>query len=732
MTPSRRRFGALFETLTAAGIAGVGIAAAWAPATVAAAEEAVGTLQEVNVSEGRDAGYSPSLTSTAAKVDTPLKDIPQTVNVISRDVIRDQAARGLTQALKTVPGIGLSTADGRDQLVIRGFVSMGDYFLDGVRDDSFYLRDLYNIERIEVIKGPAAVLYGRGSSGGLINRITKKPLLEGPLREVGLSVGSFDLRRAEFDINQPLSDTLAVRLIGAVENSGSFRQQAFLKNADFAPSLLWKDGAQSLLLQYDIQRQKRVVDFGIPGFRGLPANVDVSTFYGAADAARNDLSTTTAEALTAQYKHRLSDQTSISNTLRLTDFELDRANTRVVSVNPTLAVPTVTFNRGNIVREERGLFNQLELVTDWQWGATRQKALLGLEYSDQRRFQSVLNSRNSGAGAITYTTSLFNPALQNLPSTVPQAVANGPQVGDFRQISRSAYAQLQSQWTPTIKTVAGFRADDFEQTTVDRIANRTLARTDRNVSPRIGLIYQPTTELSLYGSITKSFQPSGEFSALAANNAGLEPEETTGTEVGARLDLLDGKAALAVALYNLERTNIRVSDPSDHTRLINLGKQRSKGAEVTLSGEVLTGLQLIAGYGYTDAKVTQSTGTVTAPFTGAVATPLQGKTPPFTSRNTASLFAVQSLGRFGVPDWSVGGGVLYRGASFPNVDNAVQIPAFTTLDWVAFYRPAGSGFSLAFHLKNVTDKRYFIASTNDVNLTPGAPRAFEVTARYTF
>lgn len=695
-------------------------------------EESSGTLREVNVSEGKDAGYSPAYTSTGAKVDTPLRDIPQTVNVISRDVIRDQAARGLTQALKTVPGMGLSTADGRDQLVIRGFVSMADYYLDGIRDDGFYLRDLYNIERIEVIKGPAAVLYGRGSSGGLINRVTKKPLLEGPARELSLSAGSYGLRRGEFDLNQPVSDTLAVRLIGAVEDSDSFRQQAFLKNTDFAPSLLWKDGAQSVLLQYDYQRQKRVVDFGIPGFRGAPAAVDVSTFYGAADAAKNDVSTTTAQALTAQYKLRLSDRTQISNTLRVSDFRLDRANTRVVNVNQTAAVPTVTLNRGNIVRDEQGVFDQLEVVTDWDWGGTRHKTLLGLEYSDQGRYQSVINSRNTGAGAIAFTTPLFNPVLQNLPYTVPLASAMGAQVGDFKQISRSAYVQLQSQWTPTLKTVAGVRADDFEQSSVDQVANNNLSRTDRELSPRVGVIYQPSADVSYYASVSRSYQPSGEFAALATNNASLKPEQTTGIEIGTRIELLDGRASLGIALFNLERTDIKVTDPIDPTKLINLGRQRSRGTEVTLSGEVATGLRLIAGYGYIDAKVTESRGTVTAPFTGAVATPLQGKTPPFTSRNTASLFAVQALGPYGLADWSAGAGVLYRGASFANVDNAVQIPSFTTVDLVAFYRPAGSGFSLAFNLKNLSDRRYFIASTNDVNLTPGAPRTFEVTARYAF
>jgi len=685
-------------------------------------------LPEVSVSGERQAGgnYAPANAASATKVDAPLRDIPQTVNVVTQEVARDQGARSLTDVLKNVPGIGLATGDGqRDAFVIRGFTSLYDNYLDGVRDDSQYFRDLYNIERIEIIKGPAGVLYGRGSSGGLINRISKKPAFS-PSAELGVTVGSYGLKRTEFDVNRPVSDTLAVRVIGAYEDSGSFRQQGYLKNKDISPSLLWKDGNQSLLLQFDYQYQHRSIDFGIPGYRGAPASVPISTYYGALNGY-NDYTQSTTRTSTAQYKLRVSDDTSFTNTFRYSDYALARNHTRVGTINDTLAVPTVSISRGNILRNEHGWYNQSDLSHNVKWGSTSHKLLVGVEVGEQDRFQYINN--NTG-GIYAYSTALLNPVLQDLPANVTTAAQNR---GYAVQVTRAAYAQSLSSWTSTIKTLVGLRYDNYYQKYDDQLpANADIARTDNKVSPRAGVVWQPTQFQSYYASWSRSFQPSSEGTSLATNNANLAPEKTTNIEVGTKLDILDGRASITGAVYQLTRTDIKVTDPSNSALLIPVGEQRTNGLELGLSGELARGWQLIAGYSYMDGKVTKAVGTVTAPFTSAVASPLQGKTLALTPRHTASLWTLKSLDQFGLPGFQVGGGITYRGENYAAVDNAVKLPSFATVDLAGFYRPSVKGVSLALNFKNIFNKVYYISANNDSGIMPGAPRTVELTARYKF
>ena len=687
-------------------------------------------LPEVSVSGQRQAGdnYAPANAGTATKIDAPLRDVPQTVNVITNEVIRDQGARSLADVLKNVPGVGLATGDGqRDAFVLRGFTSLYDQYIDGVRDDGQYFRDLYNIERIEILKGPAGVLYGRGSSGGLINRITKKPEFKNDFAEIGYTTGSYKLSRTEGDVNRQLSDTVSIRMVGAFEDSGSYRNQGYLKNKDFSPSLLWKDGNQSLLLQYDYQYQRRSIDFGVPGLNGAPANVPVSTVYGSLNA-EYDYTQSTTRTSTAQYKLRLSDDTSFTNTLRYSDFSLDRNHTRAGTINATLAVPTVQLSRGQVRRDEHGWYNQSELAHNVKLGSTSHKLLFGLEVGEQDRFAYV---NNTTAAPYAYSTSVLNPVLQNLPFYVTNTP--GQSKGYAVQVTRAAYAQSLSTWTDTIKTLVGLRYDNYYQKYDDQLAaNADIARTDNKVSPRAGVVWQPTGAQSYYASWSRSFQPSSEGTSLAVNNATLAPEKTTNLEVGTKIDILEGKASVTGALYQLTRTDIKVTDPSNTALLIPVGEQRTRGLELGLSGEIGRGWQLIAGYSFMDGKVTKAVGNVTAPYTGAVGTPLQGKVLALTPRHTASLWTLKSLGEFGLPGFQVGGGVTYRGENYAAVDNAVKLPNFTTVDLAGYYRPSIKGVSLALNFKNIFNKVYYISANNDSGILPGAPRTVELTARYKF
>ncbi|MDQ1829300.1 TonB-dependent receptor [Massilia scottii] len=670
-------------------------------------------LKEITVTATRDqdTSYNPASATSATKIDAPLRDIPQTVNVVPLSVLRDQGARSLQDVLKAVPGIGLSHGDGqRDQVTIRGFTAIADQFVDGMRDDALYFRDLSNTEQVEIIKGPASVLYGRGSSGGLINRISKKPGIN--KNEVSLQAGSWNQRRAEIDIARADSASpVAVRVTGAIERADSYRDQQFLDREAFAPSVSLKLGdATRLLLQAEYLSDKRVTDFGVPAYRGRAVDVPAGTYYGAANAKNNDYSEAEVKAFGFTLDHRFNDAWSLRNAFRHYNYTLDRNNTLAGSVDEKAL--TASLNRSNVMRDETGHFNQTELKQIANLAGMRHQLLYGIEIGKQEKDQLFRTQNNIAK------VNLFNPVAPVLPFTVSAA----PSTNNLGVLTvASAYVQdmatLSAQW----KALAGVRFDRFEQETRERRAGQSnLARVDRAWSPRAGLVYQPGETQSYFASFSKSFQPSGESFALAANNAQIAPEETTNKEIGAKFDLFDGNATAAVSLFRLERTNIKATDPTTN-RLIPIGTQRSDGIELTFAGKLGDGWQLWSGYAYLDARAVSSV----AIDSGQ---PVQGKRPTLTPVHSANVWLTKSLGN----GFGVGAGSNAVGKRFANPGNTVALPGYATIDAMAYYRQGKVDIQL--NAMNLADRQYIVAghgSNGNLNL-PGAPRSVQLTARYAF
>ena len=557
----------------------IGDAAAAAAATTAAAATAADSVMPTVtvVGAANTESYNAAKSSSATKTDAPLRDIPQTVNVIPQTLLRDQGVRSINDALKAVPGIGMSHGDGqRDQVTIRGFSAIADQFIDGIRDDALYFRDLSNIEQLEVVKGPAAVLYGRGSSGGLINRVTKKPGVD--ISEVSLQVGSWAQKRGEFDLGRNLADTgngtgVAFRVTGAVEDANSYRDQQFLERQALAPSVQFKLGAATtLLLQAEYLHDKRVTDFGIPSYQGRVVDVAPGTYYGAANARDNDFSEARVKAGGFVLEHAFSGTLKLRNAFRYYDYTLHRNNTLVGSVNE--AAKTASLTRGNVFRAEDGYFNQTELVQKAELAGMQHQILYGVEFGQQDK--EVLNRSQANVA----TVSLFNPVSPAVPFTAGGA----PGANNLSKFDvSSAYVQDQVTLAANWKALAGARYDRFEQRTIERRVNQpNLSRTDSTWSPRAGLVYQPNAEQSWYASFSKSFQPSGETFALAANNAEMAPEQTVNKELGAKFDLLGGRASLTAAVFRLQRDHIKATDPATN-KIIPMGTQRTDGLELTFA-----------------------------------------------------------------------------------------------------------------------------------------------------
>ena len=681
-------------------------------------------LPDITIRADTEQGYSPSSGSTATKSSAPLRDIPQTVNVVPGQLLRDQAARSMEDALRNVPGVAASHGDGqRDQAMIRGFTAIADQFSDGLRDDALYFRDLSNVERIEVLKGPSAVLYGRGSSGGLINRITKKPKFGETSGEAALILGSNKLRRVEADVNLPLGEAAAFRLNAAREDSGSYRDQQFVDRYSVAPSLALKlSGQTSLLMQYTQARDQRVTDFGIPALNGRPVDVPASTYYGSGNARRDDTSTSLVDTYTATLNHSFNDAFSVRNTTRYYSYELDRYNTLPSGTTDPIA-RTIGLTRSAVFRDESGWFNQTDFTYKNTLGGFKQEWLFGLEMGQQKR-----RAESISAGTVA-RVSIFNPSLVSVPAfTAAARAADSAIPNNTTQDVLGLYLQDQVTLAKNWKALAGIRYDEFKQSTTFERKLAPLARTDRSFSPRAGLVWQPTDAQSHYVSYSRSFQPSAETFALAGNNVVNEPEITRNVEIGSKLGFLDGALSVTAALFNLQRSNIKNTDPANPNQQINVGTQRTNGLELTASGRLPGRWDVSAGYAYLDGEMVESVARVSSLQLPVVSVPSLGKVPALTPRHSASFWAMKDLGN----GFSVGGGLNYMGERFASLTNLVVLPAYLTGDLAGIYRTGRYEFGV--NLKNVTDKKYIVSShgSNDNLILPGAPRELQVSMRVKF
>lgn len=688
-------------------------------AAQAADEPAERALPVVTVTGGQEAptSYQAPTAATATKIEAPLRDVPQSIHVVPKALMQDQGARSLQDVLKAVPGVGLSNGDGqRDQATIRGFSAIADQFVDGFRDDALYFRDLSNVERIEVLKGPASVLYGRGSSGGLINRVTKKPGIH--KSEALVQWGSWNQRRGEFDLARHDADSgFAFRLTGAIERADSYRDQQFLDREVFSPSMLFTLNANtSVLVQAEHLSDRRVTDFGIPSFQGRPVQVPENTYYGAANAREADYSQSDVSAFGFTLHHRLNNQFSLRNGFRYTDYALDRHNTFARTVDE--AALTASLTRGDVRRKESGYFNQTELTQQLTLAGMAHQVLYGVEVGKQDKNQRFLNTSNVA------TVDLFEPQ-RSAPTWAAPTVSAPNTFSDFK--TSSVYMQdllaITNQW----KALAGLRYDRFDQSTQPS-AGGGLQRVDREWSPRAGVVYQPSDSQAYYLSVSRSFQPSGESFALAASNEQLAPEATTNQEIGTKIDFFEGRATATASLFQLERTHIKFTNPATNT-VEPIGTQRTQGLELTVTGDLSRGWQIWSGYAYLDAKITSSTSVDNSDNRAAFRNvPIQGKRPTLTPKHSANLWLAKFFGN----GWRAAAGVNYVDDRFANPGNTVTLPSYTLVDMMLGYRWAG--FDIQVNINNLFNRKHIVSghgASPNLN-TPGAPRHAQLTVRHDF
>jgi catecholate siderophore receptor len=678
-------------------------------------------LDPVNVdSTAETHNFRATDSNIGTKTDTPLLDVPQTINVVARDLFSLEGSRSLEDVLSNVAGVSPSVGDGqRDQVYIRGFVATNDEYVDGVRDSETYFRDLANIGSVEVIQGPAAALYGHGSAGGIINRVTRKPS-DAPAGELDLTFGTWGEERAELDAGGPLGfGNLSYRLDAAVEQSGGFRDQYFLERDHVSPSVAWRLSKDTrVLVQLDTLTDRRLDDLGLPalvgdagsGFFGTAPEVPISAYFGSPDGHSADYVLAEVNSATATFDKVVGTGWTLHDVARTEHYTLDRNNVLPTGVyvpgggifDGNLSQVWVNRSGRHILRGQNDLFNQLESVWTIDAGGVTQKILLGLEVARQT---AGTNSRQFAEAPVA----LVDPVLTDRPA------GEAPSSHTWSAISSATaglYLQDQIDISTQLKALIGVRFDYFSVEQDSLLPPTTdLSNLSRTASPRAGLVWEPAKGISMYSSVGRSFQPSGDGLSIAATNAALAPQETTNYEVGSKMDLDGGRLTASAALFLVER-NISETNPLNGT-VSNVGNQRSRGIELAVAGHISRQWSLSAGYSLLDAVIVNG-----GYDSGGVL--LDGRLPGLVPRNSATLFTTYELPH----GFGIGAGMVGMGGRYTSNDDSVSLPAFTVLNAVAYYR--GTHWEARLNLNNLLNHRYYVTAGEGTDVTgqtimPGAP-----------
>jgi len=666
--------------------------------------------------DGPVQGYRATRSSTFTKTDTPLKEVPASVTVVPGEVMRDAAMQSLGDVFRYVPGALMHQGEGnRDQVVLRGSSTTADFFVDGVRDDAQVFRDLYNLERVEVLKGPGGMAFGRGGAGGVVNRVTKVPVFE-RIRSGSLAAGSWSQLRGTVDLGSKLSESSAWRLNAMLERGESFRRGFQLERYAVNPTAtLVLNGSTTLALGYEHLWDYRTADRGVPSASGTPFGADRGTFFGNAEQshARNVI-----DGAYATLTHDFGGGWQLRNTTRASHYDKYYQN---VFAGSAVTNGTLSLSAYNNANSRTNVFNQTDLIKTFSAGGLEHTLLVGAELGTQ----DSTSLRNTGffGAATSATVSADNPF-----AVATAFRQNGTDASNNVKANVGAlYLQDQVAFSRQWKAIVGLRYDRFKVAFDDRrtlVPATDLERTDRAFSPRGGLIWQPNAASTYYASYSRAFLPSGEQLGLAATTASLAPETASNYELGARWDLRP-KLTLSAAVFRTDRDNVRVADPANPGLFVKTGQLRSTGFELGLQGEVAPRWQVYGGYSNLNARAL-------TPFssgTNAASAPVPAGTKlGLVPQHTLSLWNRLEL----AAGWGAGLGVIYQSASYATISNAVTLPAFTRVDGALFYAFEDRRTRLALNVENLSDRKYFPTADNDNNLSPGAPRTLRLTVSSAF
>lgn len=676
-------------------------------------------------------GVYANSTSSATKTNTPLVNIPQSVAVVTKDFIRDQSFQSLTDVTRYVPGVAIHQGEGnRDELVIRGVDSSANFFVNGFRDDVQYFRDLYNTQSLEILKGPSALIFGRGAGGGLVNRTLKEA--DGTrVYEATMQTGSYGDRRVSLDAGQAVNENVAVRLNAFYEGSDTFRDYGHLERYGINPTVTLKPTDDTKIkLSYEFYHDFRLADRGNPS-QGLPGgatrfnpttpfapNGDLTTFFGSPLYNNAKVEVQTGMAI---IEHDFGNGLTVRNGSIYADYNRGYRNVYPGGTGAPAAAgggavtpdqTQLSLNAYQNYTPRENAVNQTDFVYKTITGPVRHTIAFGTEFGRQ----TGLSLRDSGqfpanAGLSYVVVNPFNPTYFG-PVTFNHIASDAN--SKYRLNIASGYAQDQIEVTRWLQFLVGARYDSFDLSALDQNTNTLRNRVDEKISPRAAVIVKPIDTLSLYTAWSTSYLPASgdQFSALSPGTLILEPQKFENTEIGAKWNI-NPKLLFTAAIYELIRTNVPIPDPSGNGLFIPSGAHKIRGFETALTGYVMPDWQTSFGYAYTDARITSNTS----------ATIVAGNRVQLVPYNQFSLWNKYQIN----PTWAAALGVIYFSDSFASSDDTVRLPGFVRVD-AALYAKVDENWRVQFNVENIFNKGYWATADGNNNISPGQPRTFRLTA----
>lgn len=655
---------------------------------------------EIVVTGEQETGYSVPDATTATRTDTPIRDIPASIQVVPQQVIEDQQVIRLDEALRNVSGVTFrgDVQSRGEEFTIRGFDNV-PVLRDGFRRYGSFetFPEVANLEQIEVLKGPASILYGEIQPGGLINLVSKKPLSE-PFYEAELQVGNWGFVRPRFDISGPLTSdgSLLYRLNGLYRRGDSFRgfdqedRRLFI-----APVVSWKiSPSTDLTVSLEYIDDKRPADFGLPALGNRVVDVPRDRIANEPDDKIE------SEYLNVGYdlEHRFNDNWKLRNAFRYSSYDYDYS---VVALILGFDEETATVNRffASQDGQDKNYALQTNIVGEFATGSIAHTLLFGVDLSQNNEtIVSVVGDPTP--------LNIFNPAYRQVPKPDEDTIPSFG--GDETETNRlGIYVQDQVSLLDNLKLLVGLRYDTVEQETVNipgsAIPSGEQTRNYDALTPRVGIVYQPIEAVSLYASYSRSFNPN-TVTTVSGNT--LEPERGEGYEVGVKAELFDNIFA-TLAYFDITKQNVAVTDPNNVLFSIPTGEQQSRGVELDVTGEILPGWNIIATYAYTDAEVTEDSDP-----------DIVGNRLFNVPKHSASLWTTYEIQSGGLQGLGLGVGFNYVGEREGDLLNSFQADSYFLTNAAIFYRRDNWRFGLNF--KNLFNVNY-IEATENVRASANSP-----------
>ena len=650
------------------------------------------------------------------------QDISQSIDTVDKKELEEQHLTLLQDALRNVPGLTLNSGEGGahgDSVNLRGLSIPDSFFLDGVRDIGQYQRDTFNSDAISVLLGPASAVFGRGSTSGVINSISKQPQLA-PLAALSVSAGQADYWRGTGDFNLPLSDTAAARVAVMDQRNGVVqRDQVIYRRCGIAPTLaLGIDTPTRLTLSYFKEEENNLPDYGIPFIDGAPAHVDRNNYYGLVNYDRTRTNTNIG---TIRVEHDFNDAITISDSLRYANYGFEYLVDGPFLGNDFAAPPPpgtpyadieVSRDQPSSAGTTSLAINRTDLTATFDVAGFKNTLTTGLELSKE---QSNVSRFTNGLNDIA-PTPLLNPDPFHTPPTPLDAYA----LPKGRGYDVSVYALDSIAFGPHWDVDAGLRWDRFKSSFSEVFTGTAYERTDTFVSPRAAVIFKPDDAESYYLSYGTSYNPTIEYLIVAPSDNSLSPEKNSTLEMGVKLKVLNGRAEFTGAVFDTFVKNVRLSDPDDPAVQEMPFDQRVKGVEIGVNGYITDEWELAVNYAHLNDKITASSDPYSV-----------GKLAPNTPHDAVNVWTTVEP----TSAWTVGGGFTAVSHRYADADNTAGVPSYVFFNAMTSYQ-LSDHLKLQLNLNNVTDKLYFTGvyytGVDENHALPSAGRTLIGMASYRF